>query len=89
MNLVNGLFNYVNPDAAVSFFGETFNVSMNWIGDLIRALVKGVGIVGVGIILFSIILKLVVLPFDVFQRINMSKQNAKMKQNQEKLKIRW
>lgn len=85
MNVLNGLLNIVNPDRAVSFYGETYNVSMNWIGDLIRALVNGVGIVGVGIILFSIILKLVVLPFDIFQRINMSKQNAKMRQNQEKL----
>ena len=85
MNVLNGLLDVVNPNRVISLFGETYNVSMNWIGNLIRARVSGVGIVGVGIILFSIILKLVVLPFDIFQRINMSKQNAKMRQNQEKL----
>lgn len=87
---MNFLTSLLNADTlsggAVSFLGETFNVSLGWIASLIRALVNGVGIVGVGIILFSVILKLVVLPFDVMQRINMSKQNAKMKQNQEKLK---
>ena len=85
MNFLNTLLNNVNPDRAVSFFGKTYNVSLNWIGELIRTLVNWVGIVGIGIILFSVLLKLVVLPFDIFQRINMSKQNAKMKQNQEKL----
>ena len=85
MNFLNTLLNNVNPDRAVSFFGKTYNVSLNWIGELIRTLVNWIGIVGIGIILFSVLLKLVVLPFDIFQRINMSKQNAKMKQNQEKL----
>lgn len=85
MNLLTGLLSITDPNRAISFFGETFNVSLNWIGRLIRSLVQWVGIVGVGIILFSVILKLVVLPFDIIQRVNMSKQNAKIKQNQEKL----
>ncbi len=75
------LFNLL--ERAIPVFGQTFDVSLNWIGQLIRLLVSGVGIVGVGVILFSLILKFVVLPFDVFQRINMRKQNQKMKEQKE------
>ena len=38
-----------------------------------------------GIVLFSLALKLVTLPFDIYQRISMRKQNLKMKQNQERM----
>lgn len=77
--------NQILSVAKVSLYGDTFNVSLNWIGDLIRRLITGVGSVGVGIILFSLILRCIVLPFDVFQRISMRKQNQKMKENQTKL----
>ncbi len=70
---------------ALPVYGQTFNVSLNWIGKLIRWLCEGVGVVGVGIILFSLILKLITLPFDVYQRISMRKQNIQMKANQEKM----
>ena len=67
-------------------FGDTFNViELDWIGKFIRWLVTITGSVGVGIILFSLALKLVTLPFDIFQRITMRKQNLKMKQNQERM----
>ena len=69
----------------IAHFGQIFNVHLNWIGDLINLLISAVGIVGVGIILFSLILKLVVLPFDIFQRITMRKQNQKMEANKEKM----
>lgn len=72
-------------DPVIPFLGETFDVSLNWIGKLINGLIGGIGIVGVGIIVFSLILKLIVLPFDVFQRVSMRKQNIKMKENKEKL----
>ncbi len=75
------LFNLLNK--AIPVFGETFDVSLNWIGQFIRLLVTGVGTVGVGVILFSLILKFVVLPFDVFQRISMRKQNQKMKEQKD------
>ncbi len=65
-------------------FGQTYDISLDWIGQFIQFLVSGVG-VGVGIILFSLILKVIVLPFDVFQRISMRKQNVKMKEQQEKM----
>ena len=66
-------------------FGQTYDISLGWIGAIIQWLVAGIGIVGVGIIVFSLILKLIVLPFDVYQRITMRKQNNKMKENQERM----
>ncbi len=75
--------------ASISMFGETYDVSLNWIARIIRWLISsvgsGVGMVGVGIILFSLVLKLVVLPFDVYQRISMRKQNQKMKDQQGRM----
>ena len=69
----------------VSLYGQTFDIDLNWIGNLIRILIGAVGTVGVGIILFSLILKVIVLPFDVYQRISMRKQNLKMKENQARM----
>lgn len=79
MELINLL------EQAIPSFGQTFDVSLNWIGQLIRLLVAGVGIVGVGVILFSLILRCLVLPFDVYQRIAMRKQNQKMKDQKERM----
>ncbi len=69
----------------IPHFGQTFDVQMNWLGNLIKILISAVGIVGVGIILFSLILKFVVLPLDIYQRITMRKQNQKMEANKEKM----
>ena len=69
----------------ITVYGPHFDVALNWIGELIRILITGVGSVGVGIILFSVILRLVVLPFDVYQRIAMRKQNIQMKENQARM----
>ncbi len=80
MNMFNLLAGIAAP-----VYGETFEVSLNWIGELIKGLITLVGSVGVGIILFSIILKIIVLPFDVYQRIAMRKQNLTMKENQAKM----
>jgi membrane protein insertase Oxa1/YidC/SpoIIIJ len=85
MQLLSTLLSNVDPNRVITFLGDTYSVSLNWIGRLIRGLIEGVGIVGVGVILFSVILKLIVLPLDIYQRVNMSKQNAKMQENQEKL----
>lgn len=82
MNILTSL---LTADPVIPFLGETFDVSLNWIGKLINALISGIGSVGVGIIVFSLILRVIVLPFDVFQRISMRKQNIKMKENKEKL----
>ncbi len=77
------LLNLLNK--AIPVFGKTFDVSLNWIGNLIKGLIELVGMVGLGIILFSLILKLIVLPFDVYQRIAMRKQNQKMKEQQARM----
>ena len=79
------LFNLLNGAVGIHLFGQTFDVSLNWIGELIKGLIKGVGSVGLGIIVFSLILKLVVLPFDIYQRIAMRKQNLKMAENKDRM----
>lgn len=79
------IFNLL-AEVPMLIFGDTYNViQLDWIGKFIRWLVTITGSVGVGIILFSLALKLVTLPFDIFQRISMRKQNLKMKQNQERM----
>lgn len=77
------LFNLL--ETGIPVFGITYDVSLNWIGNLIRWLCGTVGVVGVGIILFSLILKLITLPFDIYQRIAMRKQNLQMEANKEKM----
>ena len=78
MNLLAGMID-------IPLFGQTFDVSLNWIGKLISWLIKSVGTVGVGIIIFSLCLKIIVLPFDVYQRISMRKQNQQMKDQKERM----
>ena len=70
---------------AVTFFGKLHSINLDFIGKFIDWLVKITGSVGIGIILFSLALKLITLPFDVYQRISMRKQNNKMKQNQAQM----
>lgn len=82
MNLLSGALDQARN---ITFLGQTYDVYLNWIGKIIRWLVSGIGIVGVGIIVFSIVLRMIVLPFDIYQRIAMSKQNIKMRENQDKL----
>ncbi len=69
----------------ITVYGETYDVYLNWIGKIIKFLIEVVGSVGIGIILFSLILKLIVLPFDIYQRVAMRKQNLKMKENQARM----
>lgn len=72
-------------DVSFSLIGNTYDISLNWIGRIVQFILSsGVG-VGLGVILFSLILKVIVLPFDVFQRISMRKQNITMKENKEKM----
>ena len=77
------LFNLL--ETGIPVFGATYEVSLNWIGNLIRLLCGAVGVVGLGIILFSLALKLITLPFDIYQRISMRKQNLQMEANKEKM----
>ena len=75
----------VLASVGMPIFSQLHSVSLNWIGKIILWLTTICGSVGVGIILFSLLLKFVTLPFDVFQRINMRKQNIKMKENQARM----
>ena len=72
-------------DQSITLWGQTYDIYLNWIGKLIRWLIESVGNVGMGVILFSLVLKVIVLPFDVSQRVTMRKQNVQMKENQEKM----
>ena len=72
-------------ETGMPIYTELHGVSLNWIGKIILWLTTVCGSVGVGIILFSLLLKLITMPFDVFQRINMRKQNIKMKENQARM----
>lgn len=76
-NLLSGI--------GISVYSGTSGVALNWIGKAIRGLINLVGSVGFGIIVFTLILKLIVLPFDVHQRITMRKQNIKMEQNKARM----
>ena len=69
----------------LNHFGQTYDISLNWIGQIIKWLIAGIGSVGVGIIVFSLLLKLIVLPLDIYQRVVMRKQNNKMQENQAKM----
>ncbi|MGN1052702.1 MAG: YidC/Oxa1 family membrane protein insertase [Candidatus Scatosoma sp.] len=80
------MFQILTTQAAqVITLGKTSVVHLGWLSNIIKSIIEGVGIVGVGIILFSLILKAIVLPFDIYQRVAMSKQNAKMKENKDKM----
>lgn len=79
------IFQLLTQIARIDALGKTSVVSLGWLSRVIRSIIESVGSVGVGIILFSLILKAIVLPFDVYQRISMSKQNAKMKENKDKM----
>ena len=55
------------------------SIDLNWIGDIIKFLVEGVGITAVGVILFTLILKTIVLPLDIFSKVKTKKQSLIMK----------
>ena len=68
------------------------NISLNWIGELIRILIEGIGIVGLGIIVFTLILKTIVLPLDIYSRIKGKKQALimeRMRPQMEKLQKQY
>ena len=68
------------------------DVGLNWIGQLIRILIEGIGIVGLGIIVFTLILKTIVLPLDIYSRIKGKKQALimeRMRPQMEKLQKQY
>ncbi len=71
---------------------ELPSVNLNFIGDVIRWLIEGVGITAVGIILFTLILKTIVLPLDVFSKYKTKKQSLimeRMRPQMEKLQKQY
>ena len=65
---------------------------LDWLGEVIRWLIEGVGVMGVGIIIFTLILKTIVLPLDIYSRIKSKKQALvmeKMRPQMEKLQKQY
>ena len=62
-----------------------YEIGLNWLGKFAQAIIEGVGIIGLGIIVFTIVLKAMTLPFDIYQRVSMRKQNLAMKEMQPEL----
>ena len=62
-----------------------YEIGLNWLGKFAQAIIEGVGIIGLGIIVFTIVLKGITLPFDIYQRVSMRKQNLVMKEMQPEL----
>ncbi len=68
------------------------SISLSGIGQLIKILIEGIGIVGVGIIVFTLILKCIVLPLDIYSRIKGKKQALimeRMRPQMEKLQKQY
>lgn len=67
---------------------EIGSISLNWIGEIVKGIIEGVGITSVGIILFTVILKTIVMPLDVFSKVKTKKQSLvmeRMRPQMEKL----
>lgn len=76
-------------DVIVDKIGLT---NLDWIGQAIQGLIKGVGIVGLGVIVFTLVLKTIVLPLDIYSRVKTKKQSLimkKMRPQMEKLQQQY
>ena len=71
--------------ATVIVLRQDYAIGLDWLGKFARAIIEGVSIIGVGIIMFTLVLKAITLPFDIYQRVKMRKQNLIMKQMQPEL----
>ncbi len=88
------MFNLLAADSGTLGYGvkAIADINLNWIGQLIRILIEGIGIVGVGIIVFTLILKTIVLPLDIYSRIKGKKQALimeRMRPQMEKLQKQY
>jgi len=64
---------------------EGYQIGLNWLGKFAQVIIEGIGSIGFGIIMFTLVLKAITLPFDIYQRVKMRKQNLVMKQMQPEL----
>lgn len=80
-------------DGFISFMVKQIEaIDLNWIGDIIKFLIEGVGITAVGVILFTLILKTIVLPLDIFSKFKTKKQSLimeRMRPQMEKLQKQY
>lgn len=87
------MFNLLTDSGTLGYGIKTIaDINLNWIGQLIRILIEGIGIVGVGIIVFTLILKTIVLPLDIYSRIKGKKQALimeRMRPQMEKLQKQY
>ncbi len=71
---------------------QGYQIGMDWLGQFARVIIEGCGIIGLGIIVFTLVLKAITLPFDIYQRVKMRKQNLimrDMKDDLEKLQKQY
>lgn len=64
---------------------EGFRIGLDWLGELVRLIIEGIGITAVGVIVFTLILKAITLPFDVYQRFHSRKQTLIMREMKPEL----
>lgn len=67
------------------FLQEGFYIDLNWLGQFVKIIIEGVGVVGIGVVVFTLILKAITTPFDVYQRVKMRKQTLIMRGMKEDL----
>lgn len=79
------MFNLLSASVQVNIFSGFGSIQLDWIGNIIKSLIEGVGSIGVGIIVFTLILKLITLPFDIMSRVSNKKNSLKMKRMRPQL----
>ncbi len=91
MNLLSSLSGV--SENFISFMVKQLGaIDLNWIGDIIRTLIEGIGITAVGVIVFTLILKTIVLPLDIFSKVKTKKQSLimeRMRPQMEKLQKQY
>ena len=67
-------------------------ITLNWIGEVIQAIITCVPITAIGIIIFTLVLKTIVMPLDVFSKYKTKKQSLimeRMRPQMEKLQKQY
>ncbi|MCD7728372.1 MAG: YidC/Oxa1 family membrane protein insertase [Clostridia bacterium] len=65
----------------ISFMVKNIDaIDLNWIGQIIKWIVEGIGITAVGVLIFTLVLKTIVLPLDIFSKYKTKKQSLIMEQ---------
>lgn len=79
------LFSLLSAAVDITLLEQGYRIGLDWLGQFARVIIEcGAGI-GVGIILFTLVLKAITLPFDIYQRVKMRKQNLVMRNMQPEL----